>query len=118
MPIQEFKNLVDVNLAVRVRVDQGEQLADEVQGFGLGQPLVGVPVQLVIEVVDRSWKADEVNAQSFRQSCLSVPISVPHTEHIQEKVVFKRDSPIVVGVKEVKELVQDAQSFRQSCLSV
>ena len=45
-PIEEFKNLVDVNLAVRVRVDQGEQLADEVQGFGLGQPLVGVSVQL------------------------------------------------------------------------
>ena len=45
-PIEEFKNLVDVNLAVRVGVDQGEQLADEVQGFGLGQPFVGVSVQL------------------------------------------------------------------------
>ena len=60
--LQEFENLVGVNLAIRdgvillifvdhcviVRVvdDQGEQFADEVQGFGLSQTLVFVSVQL------------------------------------------------------------------------
>ena len=50
---QESKNLVDVNLAVSVFVivrvvvvDHGEQLAEEVQGFSWGQPLVFVSVQL------------------------------------------------------------------------
>ena len=50
---QESKNLVDVNLAVSVFVivrvvvvDHGEQFAEEVQGFSLGQPLVFVSVQL------------------------------------------------------------------------
>ena len=60
--LQELENLVGVNLAIRVGVillvfvdhcvivrvvvDQGEQFADEVQGFGLSQPLVFVSVQL------------------------------------------------------------------------
>ena len=45
--IEELEKLVNVNFAVRVvGVDEGEQLAEEVQGFGFGQPLVGVSVQL------------------------------------------------------------------------
>ena len=50
--LQELENLVGVNLAIGVGVillvvvDHCEQFADEVQGFGLSQPLVFVSVQL------------------------------------------------------------------------
>ena len=45
--IKELENLVSTNLAVGVLgVDDGEQLAEEIQGFCFGQPLVGVSVQL------------------------------------------------------------------------
>ena len=45
--IKELENLVSINFAVGVLgVDEGEQLAEEVQGFCFGQPLVGVSVQL------------------------------------------------------------------------
>ena len=62
----------------------------------------------LIEVVDRSGQADEIHAKSFRKSHLSIAISVPSWGNkVQEEVVFKWNGSIFVGVKEVKDLVED-----------
>ena len=64
----------------------------------------------LIEVVDRSGQAaDEIHArQSFRKSHLSITISVPsRVNKVREEVVFKWNGSIFVGVKEVKDLVED-----------
>ena len=62
----------------------------------------------LIEVVDRSGQADEIHAKSFRKSHFSIAISVPsRVSKVQEEVVFKWNGSIFVGVKEVKDLVED-----------
>ena len=62
----------------------------------------------LIEVVDRSGQADEIHAKSFRKSHFSIAISVPsRVIKVQEEVVFKWNGSIFVGVKEVKDLVED-----------
>ena len=62
----------------------------------------------LIEVVDRSGQADEIHANSFRKSQLSIAIDVPSwVNKVQEEVVFKWNGSIFVGVKEVKDLVED-----------
>ena len=59
---------------------------------------------LGVEIIDRGRKADEACSQGFRKIYLSILVSVSESER-QEEVVLKRDCPVFVGVKELKDLV-------------
>ena len=61
---------------------------------------------LSIEVVDRSWQADEISVQSIIKGCYSFIHSSTSEIKPFREVIFNRKGPILVGVKELKHFVK------------